>query len=197
MDLYNILKHSRGSIIKQYRRNFEDYGIDIAFLDDALRAVAERAIRENTGARGLMTVLESILRDFKFHLPGSDVKRFAMSRELIEDPSATLDGLRKDPNYWAGPFMEAQVREFETAFHEEHDLEITFDASAVKKCIELAMARKARIPDFLEHTLMDYVYGLRIIREHTGKSRFVLTRANIVDPRKVLDGWVKDALNQK
>ena len=65
----------------------------MAFEDEALRAVAARAIQERTGARGLMTVLETSLRGFKFHLPSTGVKRFVVAG--FGEPSITERGRRE------------------------------------------------------------------------------------------------------
>ncbi|MGZ4962282.1 MAG: AAA family ATPase, partial [Limisphaerales bacterium] len=54
-DLFTILKSSEGSIIRQYEQTFAAYGIEVLFRDDGLRRIAELAVAEQTGARGLMT----------------------------------------------------------------------------------------------------------------------------------------------
>ena len=64
-DLYEILHRSEGSIVRQYERAFQAYGIEASFTEDALRALAERASGEHTGARGLVTVFERLLREGK------------------------------------------------------------------------------------------------------------------------------------
>ena len=68
-DLEKILLTSEGSILQQYRADFSGYGIDFEITLDAVREIATQAHAEHTGARGLMTVLERVLRDFKFELP--------------------------------------------------------------------------------------------------------------------------------
>jgi endopeptidase Clp ATP-binding regulatory subunit ClpX len=195
-DLFDILKHSEGSILKQYRENFEAYGLEVAFLDEGLRAVARRGIDEKTGARGLMTVLESALRDFKFFLPGKAVKRFAVDRALIENPRAELDKLEANPSMGEKPFLEAQIREFEEEFAKDHDIRIRFTENAMKTAIAEADHREERIKDYLDETLMDYVYGLRIIKKHTGRNEFTLRKENLEKPRDILDAWVKEALKK-
>ena len=67
-DLFQVLKSSEGSIIRQYEQTFAAYGIEDLFRDDGLRRIAELAVAEQTGARGLMTVCERIFRDIKFEL---------------------------------------------------------------------------------------------------------------------------------
>ena len=89
-DLFTILKTSEGSIIRQYEQTFAAYGIEVLFGDDGLRRIAELAAAETTGARGLMTVCERIFRDFKFELPSTKVRRFVVTRELVDHPAADL-----------------------------------------------------------------------------------------------------------
>ncbi len=92
-DLFTILKTSEGSIIRQYEQTFAAYGIEVLFKDDGLRRIAELAGEESTGARGLMTICERIFRDFKFELPSTKVRRFVVTRELVDHPAADLQKL--------------------------------------------------------------------------------------------------------
>ncbi len=89
-DLFNILLKSESSLIHQYERAFAAYGIRCEFKDDGLRRLAELAATEQTGARGLMTICERVFRDLKFQLPGSRVKKFAVTTKLVESPAAEL-----------------------------------------------------------------------------------------------------------
>ncbi|MDR2668205.1 MAG: AAA family ATPase [Puniceicoccales bacterium] len=89
-DLAQILLCSKGSLLHQYKSDFDGYGIELTFDEEAIYAIAELAAAENTGARGLMTVLERLLRDFKFHLPSSSIKQFPVSAEVVADPAAHL-----------------------------------------------------------------------------------------------------------
>ena len=91
-DLHLVLKNSEGSIIRQYEQDFAAYGIEAVFQDDALRRIAELAAEEKTGARGLMTVCERVFRELKFELPSTEVKRFEVTRELVDNPR---EGLRR------------------------------------------------------------------------------------------------------
>ena len=72
-DLFDIMKHSEGSLIRQYEREFEAYGIQAQFADSALEKISVAAAEEKTGARGLMTICERLFRQFKFELPGTPV----------------------------------------------------------------------------------------------------------------------------
>lgn len=89
-DLFDVLHKSESSLIHQYERAFAAYGIKCEFKDDGVRRLAELAANEQTGARGLMTICERVFRDLKFQLPGSRVKRFAVTAELVESPTQEL-----------------------------------------------------------------------------------------------------------
>src|SRR5438105_11590604 len=67
-DLFDIMKYSEGSLLRQYERAFRAYGIEISFEDEAWRLLAEAAAKEKTGARGLLTVFEKLFRDYKYYL---------------------------------------------------------------------------------------------------------------------------------
>jgi ATP-dependent Clp protease ATP-binding subunit ClpX len=89
-DLFDVLRKSESSLIHQYERAFAAYGIQCEFKDDGLRRLAELAAPEHTGARGLMTICERVFRDLKFKLPGSGVKRFAVTAKLVDAPGQEL-----------------------------------------------------------------------------------------------------------
>jgi ATP-dependent protease Clp ATPase subunit len=96
-DLFNVLRRSESSLIHQYERAFAAYGIRCEFKDGGLRRLAELAAAEQTGARGLMTVCERVFRNFKFKLPGSRVKRFAVTAQLVDAPGAELARVLRQP----------------------------------------------------------------------------------------------------
>lgn len=89
-DLFDVLRKSESSLIHQYVRAFSAYGIRLKFSDDGLRSLAALARDEQTGARGLMTVLERVFRDFKYRLPSSAVKSLTINARVVADPSAEL-----------------------------------------------------------------------------------------------------------
>jgi len=89
-DLLDILKFSEGSIIRQYQRAFAAYGIEIDFAEDALTEIARQAADEYTGARGLATVCERVLRDFKYEMPGRNIPTLHVDGALVKNPESTL-----------------------------------------------------------------------------------------------------------
>ncbi len=70
--LIKILTEPKNAFVKQYGRLFDIEGVKLTFQDDALREIAKRAIERNTGARGLRSILETLLLDTMFELPGME-----------------------------------------------------------------------------------------------------------------------------
>jgi ATP-dependent Clp protease ATP-binding subunit ClpX len=70
--LVTILTEPKNALVKQYQRLFELEEAELSFTDDALKAIAKRAIARKTGARGLRSILEGILLDTMFELPGAE-----------------------------------------------------------------------------------------------------------------------------
>jgi ATP-dependent Clp protease ATP-binding subunit ClpX len=69
MSLVKILKEPKNSLIKQYKRLFEFEEVELEFQDEAIQEIAKKAISKKTGARGLRSILESILLKTMFELP--------------------------------------------------------------------------------------------------------------------------------
>jgi len=70
--LVEILIEPKNALIKQYQKLFEMEDVRLEFTDDALVAIAKKAIERKTGARGLRSILEGILLDTMFDLPSMD-----------------------------------------------------------------------------------------------------------------------------
>lgn len=95
-----ILKEPRNALIKQYQKIFELDGVVLEFKDNCLQAIAEEAMKRNTGARGLRAILEEILLDVMFEMPSrEDIDRCVITREVVlnkETPMlATRDKRKK------------------------------------------------------------------------------------------------------
>jgi ATP-dependent Clp protease ATP-binding subunit ClpX len=93
-ELFQILKESQASIIHQYVRSFRHYGITLKFSDEALRSIAALAHKQNTGARALVRVCESLLRDFKYELPETTSHTtLEVTPEMVANPKGFLQYL--------------------------------------------------------------------------------------------------------
>jgi len=82
--LVSILLEPKNALTKQYKKLFDMEGVDLEFRDDALRAVAKRAMKRKTGARGLRTILESVLLDTMYDLPSStNAKKVVLDEAVV------------------------------------------------------------------------------------------------------------------
>ncbi len=97
-DLHAILKNPNNPIILGKKKDFKSYGIDIQFEDEALYELAVKACEEKTGARGLVSAVEKILIKFEKRLPSTDIRKFVVTRAVVEDPERELGRLLQDPS---------------------------------------------------------------------------------------------------
>ncbi|BDG72589.1 MULTISPECIES: ATP-dependent Clp protease ATP-binding subunit ClpX [Roseomonas] len=89
--LIEILTKPKNALVKQYARLFEMEGAKLTFTEDALKAVATRAIQRKTGARGLRSIMEAILLSTMFDLPGLEsVEEVVVNREVAESRAQPL-----------------------------------------------------------------------------------------------------------
>jgi ATP-dependent Clp protease ATP-binding subunit ClpX len=89
--LIDILQKPKNALVKQYQRLFEMEGIKLAFAEDALRAIARKAIQRKTGARGLRSIMEGILLDTMFDLPGmTGIEEVVINGEVVEGRAKPL-----------------------------------------------------------------------------------------------------------
>ena len=84
--LVEILTEPRNALVKQYRKIFEFENVELEFVPEALDAIAEEAIKRNTGARGLRSILEETLLETMYDIPGrDDVTKVVVTRECVVD----------------------------------------------------------------------------------------------------------------
>ncbi|MFC8193264.1 ATP-dependent Clp protease ATP-binding subunit ClpX [Cellulomonas sp. NPDC057328] len=84
--LVRILTEPRNALIKQYQRMFAIDGVELAFEDDAVAAIADQALLRGTGARGLRAIMEEVLQQVMFEVPSrDDVARVVISRDVVLD----------------------------------------------------------------------------------------------------------------
>lgn len=89
--LVTILTQPKNALVKQYQRLFELEDAQLTFTEDALSAIAKRAIERKTGARGLRSILEDILLDTMFDLPGMDnVEEVVVNEEAVTSDAKPL-----------------------------------------------------------------------------------------------------------
>ena len=189
-DLFDIMKYSEGSLLRQYERAFRAYGIEISFEDEALRLLAQAGALEKTGARGLLTVFEKLFRDYKFHLAGSGLTQLRVTATVVREPQRVLEQLMVEGHKLEAQMLEAGTREFADKFSREHGLEIVFDDSAVRRLVERTQAERMTMGDMCAHLFKDYQFGLSLISKNTGQTKFALDASAIDAPDKFLSDLV-------
>jgi ATP-dependent Clp protease ATP-binding subunit ClpX len=115
-DLYEILLNPNSSVVVSKKLDFLAYSIKIQFSDEALMEIARKAAQEQTGARGLVSVMEKTLLPFENKLPSTDIRFLAVTRELVKNPQQELAAMLSDQEHLA--FHEDQ---YHRLYQEEHD----------------------------------------------------------------------------
>ncbi len=194
-DLYRILVDSKGSIIHQYEKAFEHYGISIEFSEASLREIAKIARRENTGARALMTVCERSLRPFKFELPSTSIRHFVVEPELIHNPEVTLKKTLSKAEKFEPHELEEQVHAFARVFSERHQLSVRFTWESARQIAREAQAREMPVAQYCENLLQSYEHGLKLIQQSTGLTDFEFSEEIIENPQSYLENIIRDSFS--
>ncbi|TVR50763.1 MAG: AAA family ATPase [Puniceicoccaceae bacterium] len=192
-DLESILLQAEGSILNQYRADFTGYGIDFSIDRAAISEVARRAYEEKTGARGLMTVLERLLRDFKFELPSTSIKSFSLDARIMEDPRGAVRELLKANASSQREVLRKEVESFAERFHSQHNFRLDFDEAAVEALIEESLRRDKTIRGLCEEKFHDFHHGLTLIHRQRQQDRFAISAAVIANPDQELSKWVMES----
>ena len=89
--LISILTEPKNALVKQYQKLFEMEGVRLRFSDDALKAVAAKAIKRKTGARGLRAILEGHLLDLMYDIPSAEgIEEVIINADVIEKDAAPI-----------------------------------------------------------------------------------------------------------
>ena len=195
-DLLEILERSEGSLLRQYEREFAAFGIQVEFRKPALRLIAEKAAEEGTGARGLVTVSEKLLRGFKFELPGTSVKRLVVDEELVLDPDKVLAVYREKGAEIDHQQVEQEASAFAQSYAQRHQVRLVFSAGAVEALGRLSVERCISVLELCQELFKDYQFGLKLIERNTGRSEFELGREAVEDPDGYLSRLVVESYRE-
>jgi endopeptidase Clp ATP-binding regulatory subunit ClpX len=196
-DLHDILKNSEGSLVRQYERAFRAYGIEAAFSDAALRRIAQLAAAENTGARGLMTVCERLLRDFKYELPGTGVRSLEVTPEVLADPKSTISTLLKAGEEENRRTQREAIAAFAAEFGGSHGFVFRFEPAAEEAILRLAFEKNIPARGLCAALFKDYEFGLGLVRRNSGQSEFAIPAEAVEAPDRVLSQWVVASYRNK
>jgi endopeptidase Clp ATP-binding regulatory subunit ClpX len=189
-DLASILLSSEGNVLEQYRSDFAGYDVTFDISEDAIRKIAEKAALEQTGARGLVTVLERTFRDFKFELPSSAIKSFEVDAETIDNPTDALQELLESNKDLLDEALLGDVDRFASDFSFKHGYNLKFRKPAKVALAKIATKENRSILAICERKFNDFEHGLGIISKRTGKVEFVIDKKVVDDPDKELSEWV-------
>jgi len=82
--LRRILIEPKNALIKQYKKAFELEGVEMEFKPDAISQIAREAIKRNTGARGLKSIMENIMLDLMYEVPSrNDISKIVITKDVI------------------------------------------------------------------------------------------------------------------
>lgn len=196
-DLEEIMLSTEDSVLEQYRHDFAGYGIDFKMEPAAVKQIAEFAYREKTGARGLTTVLEKHLREYKFALPSTSIRAFNVATDTIEKPEETLGKLLEEFEVSSDDLVRQEVDHFARMFEHDHGLTLAFNEHAVRALAEAGEESKKSVSAVCEERFRDYQHGLKIISRNTGRARFTITKAAVLAPDKELSKWVVESFEKK
>jgi hypothetical protein len=189
-DLAHIMTTSEGSVLHQYRDDFYGYGIDFDIKPEAIVAIAEEASKEGTGARGLLTVLERIFRDFKFELPSTAIRHFEVNPSMIADPRTYLKQLKDKNAHLQHNVHIDDIKHYAVAFEKAHGFALEFKPLAIDTLIKESTEKDQTIQSLCEEKFRDFEHGLNIIHRNTGQTVFKIGKLAIEDPDKELSKWV-------
>ena len=100
--LIQIVTKPKNALVKQYKKLFEFDNVELEFEQEALELIAQKAIERNTGARGLRSIIEDIMRDIMFEIPSNPkIEKCIITKETVKDgiePEVIINEDRKDTN---------------------------------------------------------------------------------------------------
>ncbi len=256
-DLLNILQNPNNPVILSKKLDFATYGIDIRFSRDALEDLAHRAALENTGARGLVSVIEQALIPFETQLPSSAIRHFPVTASIIRNPAETLRQWHADTDdpkrlkvfedivaenkedirqylfdnrknlavqhglplsvhrieriadYYCANIAEIrtavqkiksyydEIKNCELAFYNKNDINIVLEEDAVDHFIASMAEGTMDVARIYEKLTTDFEYGLRLIQEKTGRSRYFISKAALMDAESFLDELIRNEFNKQ
>ena len=92
--LVRILKEPKNALVNQYSHLFKIDNVELSFRDDALKEIANQAIKRKTGARGLRSIMEEILMDTMFDLPNNDLEKVVIDKKTVSTKTEPIKLLK-------------------------------------------------------------------------------------------------------
>jgi hypothetical protein len=190
-DLFQILKNSEGSIMRQYVNAFEAYGIELTPTDPGLYRIAQKAYEDHTGARSLVGVCERTFREYKYSLPHSTVKHLQLDARLVDHPDEVLDEILQSAKASQLVEMDLAFNSIAEQWSQKNGIQIHLQPEAARLLSQKALESGDKLEDIFSDIFKDYEHGLNLIRRTQGIQQFEITADVIRDPRATLDQWIR------
>ncbi|HEY1405132.1 MAG TPA: AAA family ATPase [Spirochaetota bacterium] len=178
--LFKILKNKHSSVVNGKKLDFRAYGIDLSFTDGALRTLAGRALKEKTGARGLLSVFEKTLIRFEKTMPSLETKSLLVDESIVENPEKMLAELLLTDN----------IKSFQRDFLVNHGIYLDFAHEALEKIQEKAKSERKSIRRVCEDLFHDYPYGIRLMK----MDHFTIEHDAVENPAEYLDRYIRQVI---
>ena len=189
-DLEQILTDSEGSILKQYVHDFDGYGIDFDIKNDAISRIAEKAYKQHTGARGLMTIMERIFRNFKFELPSVEASSFTVDAQTVESPDEALEQILSESKEECDIHLNKELEDFIKGYKKEHGFTLIFNKAAANAIIRQSSETGKSITNICIDKFKDYHLGLNLITDELKNKTFTITAKMVKNPDKELSNRI-------
>jgi ATP-dependent Clp protease ATP-binding subunit ClpX len=190
-DLFEILKNSEGSIMRQYVNAFDAYGIELNPTDAGLHRIAEKAYQEHTGARSLVGVCERTFREYKYNLPHSSVKELALTEELVDNPDKVLNDILKVARVHQLDAMDLELKSIAEEWSQKNGIQIHLQPEAARLLSTKALDSGDKLEDVFANIFKDFEHGLNLIRSSQDVQQFEITPDVVNNPRATLDQWIR------
>ena len=194
-DLYKILKNSKGSIIKQFKQAFFAYGIECKFSVDALKEIARLAFKQKTGARSLVTIIDEILRDSLYELPGTEVKKIKVDAKFIENPKKAVEKLISESQSIFFDNIKQAFKNFSDDFYDNHNIKLKLNKKYYPNVISYKKEDFSieNIESFFKSKLKKFSDAIILYCNKTGKKTFDINDECLEYPEKYLKDKIKEA----
>jgi endopeptidase Clp ATP-binding regulatory subunit ClpX len=177
--LYRILKSANSTVVLGKKRDFQAYGIKLEFTDDALYEIARRAHDEQTGARGLVSVVDRLMLKFEKYLPDTDIKEYTVTKHSLDHSEELINDILT--NYY--------IKKFQKRFLASNGIVITFTPEAIKIINEKSNYEDKTFEEYCSDMLRDYEYGLRLLKAE----EFTVDEEIVLNPKVRLEELIKKA----
>jgi ATP-dependent Clp protease ATP-binding subunit ClpX len=190
-DLFQILKNSEGSIIRQYVNAFEAYGIELIPTDPGLYRIAQKAHEEHTGARSLVGVCERTFREYKYNLPHTSVKSLELTERLVDRPDEVLGEILQSAKANQLDEMDLAFNSIAEEWSQKNGIQIHLHPDAARLLSRKAVESGDKLENVFYSIFKDYEHGLNLIRRTQGIQKFEITADVVRNPRAALDEWIR------